>query len=189
MSTSAPPHHSCRLSPSLISARPASRRGFIRGTALAAGAALLGSPLMSMRAVAGHSEALVLSCMDYRLLDDIVRYMDGRDLTNNYDQVILAGASLGATNDRFPAWAVTFWEHLGLSLELHHVNSLLVLDHRDCGAYKALLGEDFAANPERETEIHAEHMEKLRAAVGEKYPALRTELLLMSLDGSVETIS
>lgn len=67
--------------------------------------------------------------MDYRLLDDIVRYRDGRDLTNNYDQVILAGASRGATNDRFPAWAVTFWEHLDLSLELHHMNSLLVLDH------------------------------------------------------------
>lgn len=161
----------------------------MRGAALAAGTALLASPLMAARAVAGHSEALVLSCMDYRLLDDIVRYMDARALTNNYDQVILAGASLGATTERFPAWAATFWEHLGLALELHHINALIVLDHRDCGAYKAILGEDFAADPERETQVHAEHMKKLRSAVAEKHPALSTELLLMSLDGSVETVS
>ena len=38
---------------------------------------------------------LLLSCMDLRLLDEIVAYMDGRNLTDRYDHVILAGAAWG----------------------------------------------------------------------------------------------
>jgi hypothetical protein len=33
--------------------------------------------------------------MDFRLIDDIVRFMDGKGYNNNYDQFILAGGSLG----------------------------------------------------------------------------------------------
>ncbi|MBL8660302.1 MAG: hypothetical protein JNM75_11175 [Rhodospirillales bacterium] len=155
----------------------------------AAGATLLSAPVFPRPAAAGHADALLLSCMDYRLLDDIVRYMDGRELTDNYDQVILAGASLGATTNVYPSWGETFWSHLQLALDLHHVNKLIVLDHRDCGAYKAIFGQDYAADPQRETEIHALQMKELNALVAEKHPTLPTELLLMSLDGSVETIS
>lgn len=126
--------------------------------------------------------------MDYRLLDDIVRYMDSRALTNNYDQVILAGSSLGATTSLYPAWGETFWSHLQLALDLHHVSRLIILDHRDCGAYKVIFGQDYAADPQREMEIHGLQMRELRAAVAEKHPELPAELLLMSLDGSVETI-
>lgn len=155
----------------------------------AAGATLLSAPMLARPAAAGHADAVLLSCMDYRLLDDIVRYMDGRDLTDNYDQVILAGASLGATTNVYPSWGETFWSHLQLALDLHHVNRLIVLDHRDCGAYKAIFGQDYAADPQRETEIHTLQMKELSALVAEKHPTLPTELLLMSLDGSVETIS
>jgi len=38
---------------------------------------------------------MVLSCMDFRLLDDTTVFMNARGYNNNYDQFILAGASLG----------------------------------------------------------------------------------------------
>ena len=44
-------------------------------------------------------------------------------------------------------------------------------------------------DPKREREVHAEQMRKLRGIVAERHPSLPTELLLMALDGSVETIS
>jgi hypothetical protein len=170
-----------------VLAQAVTRRRVLRSAA--AGAALLSVPLVPRAVLAGHANALLLSCMDYRLLDDIVRYMDSRELTNNYDQVILAGASLGAMTDAYPAWGATFWSHLTLALDLHHVNELIILDHRDCGAYKVILGEDYARDPQRETEVHAEQMKRLQKTVVERYPGLPTELLLMSLDGSVETIA
>jgi carbonic anhydrase len=137
---------------------------------------------------AGHTEALLLSCMDYRLVDDTEKYMSSRGLRDKYDHVILAGASLGATSDKKPAWNQTFWEHLDVAIALHHIEKVIVLDHRDCGAYKVLLGEDFSKDAKKELAVHEEHLKALRAKILEKYPKLQVELGLMSLDGKVKKL-
>jgi len=140
-------------------------------------------------APAHTTEALLLSCMDYRLIDDIVHYMDGRDLTNRYDHVILAGASLGAITSDFKDWNKTFWEHLQISIDLHHIKKVILLDHRDCGAYKVILHADFSKDPTLETRVHSKYLHDLAVAIHKRYPQLETETLLMSLDGSVETVA
>lgn len=137
----------------------------------------------------GQTEALLLSCMDYRLMDDVFRYMSGRGLAEKYDHVILAGASIGVTNTQKPVWGQTFWDHLAVAQELHHIRKVIVLDHRDCGAYKLFLGPEHAAEPGREAEAHGREQQKLRAAIAEKAPKLEVETLLMSLDGNVEVLS
>lgn len=140
-------------------------------------------------APAHGTEALLLSCMDYRLIDDIVRYMDGRDLTNRYDHVILAGASLGALTSDFKDWNDTFWDHIKIASDLHHIKKVILLDHRDCGAYKVILKADFAKDPKMETAVHGKYLRDLAGSVRKRYPQLETETLLMSLDGSVETVT
>lgn len=165
------------------------RRRFIRRATLGAGAVLLGSALPMTAARAATSvDTVLLTCMDFRLMDNIERYMGERGLRDNYDHVILAGASLGALTDKYPAWNRTFWDHLEVAIQLHNNKRLMVIDHRDCGAYKVILGEDFHKMPKRETDVHAEHLRKLRDAVKQKFSALDVELLLMDLDGKVETV-
>lgn len=153
----------------------------------AAGLTLL-FPTVGPRA-AGQTDALLLSCMDFRLMKHTARYMQSRRLTNKYDHIMLAGAALGALTDKFPAWNQTFWDHLGVAIDLHKIQRVMLLDHRDCGAYKVILGEDFAKDPPKETAIHATHLRRLSKMIQEKYPALKVELLLMALDGKVEVIS
>ena len=143
---------------------------------------------MALPALAEGTDALLLNCIDYRLVGDVTRYMDGRGMTDRYDQVALAGASLGIASDKFPAWAETFWQHLDIAIQLHHVHQVIALDHRDCGAYKVALGQDFAKYPEAELAVHAQHLLQFRDLVKLKQPALDVELLLMALDGSVEVI-
>ncbi len=164
------------------------RRTFLQWAALGAGASLLAS-FLPRSAQAGHTDALLLSCMDFRLMDDVERYMSGRGMTDKYDHIVLAGAALGATTKKFPAWNKTFWEHLGIAIKLHGIHKVIVMDHRDCGAYKVVLGEDFAQDPAKETEVHARQLQSLRKAILKKHPKLEVELLLMALDGSVETIT
>ena len=53
-----------------------SRRGALRAIVLGGGAALLTS--LPMAARAGHVDVLLLSCMDYRLMDEVSAYMQGR---------------------------------------------------------------------------------------------------------------
>ena len=138
---------------------------------------------------AGQTDVLLLSCMDYRLVDDTERYMTERGLRDKYDHVILAGASLGATTDKYPAWNQTFLDHLDVAIKLHHIKKVIVLDHRDCGAYKVILGEDYAKDPEKEKSVHAERLSSLANIIKTKYPELEIELHLMDLAGNVEKIS
>lgn len=164
------------------------RRGFLTLAALGAGAALLAPAFPRPARAAGSIDALLLNCMDYRLVDDVTAYMTKRGLANQYDQVILAGASLGALTEKAPAWGTTFWEHVKVAIDLHHIKRVIVMDHRDCGAYKVFLGQDLGSDPAKETTVHAEHLQKLAGMIKERHPTLGVELLLMALDGSVETV-
>jgi carbonic anhydrase len=165
------------------------RRSFLKlGGAAVAGAGLAGLHVLPA-AAAGDTEAVLLTCMDFRLMDEIARYMEGRGLANRYDHLILAGASLGALTEKYPAWGQTFWAHLQLSRELHHVKRLIVIDHRDCGAYKALVGADLAKDPVAETKRHGEQLRRFRAEAQTRQPGLEVETLLMALDGSVEAVA
>lgn len=180
----------CRAGRGPHAKRWQSRRQFLKTLALGGGAASLTVLLPAARShAAGQTEALLLSCMDFRLVDHTARYMASRGLKDKYDHVILAGAALGALTDKFPAWNQTFWDHLSVALELHKIHQVIVLDHRDCGAYKVILGEDFAPDPAPETTMHATQLKRLGRMIREKYPALEVELLLMALDGKVEAIS
>src|ERR1044072_9439275 len=77
------------------------------------------------------ADSLLLTCMDFGFFLTISEKMEGR----KYDQVILAGAALGVVQDERAHWGKTFFDHLGLAIELHDVHTVIVMEHRECGAY------------------------------------------------------
>lgn len=141
------------------------------------------------RATAQHvhqTEALVLSCMDYRLVGAVADYLDGRGLRDKYDQITLAGGAIGVMSDQTSAWAKTFWQHVALARKLHNIRRIIIIDHRDCGACKAFVSADCADIREVETATHMKWMEALADEIATREPGLEVETLLMDLDGSVE---
>ncbi len=172
--------------------RPVSddRRRLIGLLGIGAAWAVAGTSLPGRSAfAAGGTDALLLNCIDYRLTAATTRYMADHQMKGKYDQFILAGAALGAKTDKFPAWGTTFWEHVQVAIDLHGIHKIIVMDHRDCGAYKEILGKDLAANPKEEFDVHATQMRALRADIGRKHPKLDVQLLLMALDGKVESVA
>ena len=151
---------------------------------LIAGAFVLGA----FPAWASEIEALALTCIDYRLVGDNVRLIDGMGLHNEWDQVALAGASLAAVSDKFPSSNQAFWDHVVIARQLHHVRKLIVVDHRDCGAYKVAFGPDFAPNPPEEDAQHKAVMMQLKAQLAVKHPDLGSEYYLMALDGTAKRL-
>ena len=149
----------------------------------------LALPFRRIALAAGGTDALLLNCIDYRLTGATTQFMAKRGMAGKYDQIVLAGAALGAKNDKFPAWGNTFWDHVQVALDLHHIHKVVIVDHRDCGAYKVILGEDLASNPKKELEVHAKQMRSLKDDIAKKYPALQVEMHLMALNGSVETVT
>lgn len=165
------------------------RRKFLELVALGGGAGLLAAATHVPQArAAGTAEALLLTCMDFRLMDEIERYMSARGLRDKYDHVVLAGASLGAVTDKYPAWSKTFWEHLGFAIEQNGIRRVIVIDHRDCGAYKLILGEEHLKDAKAEKQAHAAELRKLKDQIRGKYPEIEVEMRLMSLGGRVEAI-
>jgi len=144
--------------------------------------------LAAVPARAAEVEALTLVCIDYRLVDDSVRFFDGMRLTNEYDQVELAGASLAAVSPKFPSSNAAFWDHVNIAKTLHHIKKVIVLDHRDCGAYKVAFGKDFASAHDAETAQHKSVMLQLKAELAKKHPDLGYEAYLMALDGTAEKL-
>ena len=84
---------------------------------------------------------MVLSCMDFRLIDDMVVYLDSVGYNNNYDQFILAGSSLGSNQEKFAEWNTVWIKHLDLAIMLHEIKEIIVIDHEKCGAYKIFFPE------------------------------------------------
>ena len=162
------------------------RRRVIEGIV---GGATVAATLGGSALAAGQVDALLLTCMDYRLENETVAWMDGRSMRDKYDHVVLAGASLGALTTQRPDWGRTFWQHLDVAIQLHHVHQVIVLDHRDCGAYRVFLGAEAVKTPEAEFTVHAAHLKHLRGQIARKHPRLEVELNLMSLDGSVQTVT
>jgi hypothetical protein len=166
-----------------------SRRRLLSTLAWTGGAALAGAAMPWRPALAAETDALLFNCIDFRLTEATTRYMTDRGMAGKYDQLVLAGASLAAQTKKFPAWGETFWEHVKVARDLHHIHQVIVIDHRDCGAYKVVFGEDFAKDPAKELAVHARELRSLRAKLHTRYPKLSVDLGLMALDGSVEAVA
>lgn len=129
-----------------------------------------------------------LTCIDYRYLHVIPEYLRKHNPSLSYDHTILAGASLGVFAGIYPGWASTFWEHLEVAIALHGIQTVFILDHRDCGAYRefeALPEEPHPKSPDYpkyldlERAIHKHYMDRLGALITKSHRSLRviTDLL------------
>jgi len=99
---------------------------------------------------------LVLSCVDARLLDDLVQFLDQDNLTNRYYHVTLPGTALGLTDrvredtcdsdllEQFARWRLTFIDQVRAALILTQgkVTDIYVVQHEDCGAFRVYLNKD-----------------------------------------------
>jgi carbonic anhydrase len=145
--------------------------------------------LLPAAAEAATVTALAITCIDYRLVDDAVRFFDSRHMTNDYDQVSLAGASLAGVSDKFPSSNAAFWDQIGIAAQLHHIKKVIVVDHRDCGAFKVAFGNDYRGEGAAETAQHKTVMEQVKTKLAETHPDLGSEFYLMALNGKAERIA
>ena len=159
------------------------RRHFLQVAGIAGMTAVL--PFTTW-AAEGNYEAMLLSCIDPRMVTPVYDYMAKRGLGGKYSQFVIAGAAIAVVAPKFETWRVAFWDNLATSVQLHHLKGVIAIDHRDCGAARIAYGEDSVANPQIETKTHRKLLAEFRAAVAEHHPKLTVETGLMALDGSIE---
>ncbi len=159
------------------------RRGF--AGLLAAGATLLAT---GARADYPVYDAMLLSCIDPRMVSPVYDYMNGQGLGGKYSQFVIAGAAIGAVSAAFQSWHVAFWDNLATTIKLHRISRVIAIDHRDCGAAKIAFGAASIATPQAETATHRRVLAEFRREVAHRHKELGIETGLMSLDGKLELL-
>ena len=130
-------------------------------------------------------QAMVLSCMDPRFQPIVFNYLKKKKLSGKYSSFTIAGSAIGVTARKFKKWHKAFWDNLETSIKLHQIKQLIVINHRDCGAAKIIDGSKIFNKP-NETKIHLTSFAKIKNKFKKKYPKLKIELKLISLNKKIE---
>jgi len=107
--------------------------------------------------------------MDFRLQDQLKKWLDEQALCRDYDLLAVAGASKEIAKPSDGKIKDFLLSNIGISSELHQAQKVILIHHSDCGAYG---GRAAFPNEEQERSIHAQDMEKSAEAIKSKYPAL-----------------
>ena len=129
-------------------------------------------------------KAMVLSCMDPRFQHSVYNYLKKKKLTGKYSAFTIAGAAVGVTHNKFKQWHKTFYNNLATSIQLHKIEKLIVINHKDCGAAKIANGKK-EFNVTNENKIHEDSFFKLKKEIKKRFPKLKVELNLMSLESKI----
>lgn len=105
--------------------------------------------------------------MDFRLNKEAKKWIMKSNLLNGgFDIISLAGASKDII-DGSTEIKDNFLRHIGVSVDLHQVEKIIIFHHSDCGAYA--LDYKFSSVQE-EKEKQFKDMEKAKIIILKKYP-------------------
>ena len=129
-------------------------------------------------------KAMVLSCIDPRFQHLVHNHLKKKKLTGKYSAFTIAGAAVGVTHNKFKQWHKTFYNNLATSIQLHKIEKLIVINHKDCGAAKIANGKkEFSVTNEKK--IHKDSFSKLKKEIKKRFPKLKVESNLMSLESKI----
>ena len=128
---------------------------------------------------------MVLSCIDPRFQPIVFNFLKKKKLSGKYSSFTIAGSAIGVTANKFKKWHKTFWDNFETSVKLHNIKKLIVINHRDCGAAKIVNGNKIF-DKYNETKIHKVSFVKIKKKFKKKYPKLKIELKLISLNKKIE---
>lgn len=124
-------------------------------------------------------KALIIHCMDFRLMEPIFSYLKKRGLVGMCDEVSLAGAIKSIADDPNGPVSQTLLKQIELSKALHHIDTVILMNHTDCGAYG---GHAAFASLTEEREKHTQDMRAVRNHITSRFPELTVETVLADID-------
>jgi len=133
-----------------------------------------------------HARAMILSCMDFRLVDDMIVRLNEIGYIDNYDAFVLAGASLGYNGIRYTeGWGAQFNEHVRLAIGLHDIKEIIMIDHMKCGAYTLHYGD--VAGTYEEEQHHKNNLAAAAKTLHAEFPDLTIKAFLIDIEGTALT--
>lgn len=147
---------------------------------------------------------LVISCIDLRLTDELLKFLHFDNLANRYDHFALAGTSVtaGATREEhkglfkekvlsqyknFAHWKECLHEHIKIAIDLHGIEDVYIVEHEDCGAYKTFLNDGHFPSREEEVQCHKKFAIALSKEIRSLY-GLNVHCFMIDIRGNVRLL-
>ena len=135
---------------------------------------------------AHHAKAFLVTCMDFRFINDEVNHMQDKGYDVNFDTFVLAGVSIGMNQTKYPEWEKTLYDHIEISKSLHHIKKVILFDHLDCGAYKTFCPG--FKDEEEERDLHKEQLKIAAEKIKKKFSDLKVVCKIMDTKRNVEKV-
>jgi hypothetical protein len=162
------------------------RRAMLGG--LGVGVAAMATAPQASAVLDKDFEAMLMKCIDPRFTTNSWNYMTNRGWQNQYSEFAFAGGPIGAVAPVFAGWHETFWDNLAITVQLHWVERVIGMAHRDCGAAAVAYGDRVLTDRAYETEMLSSALRDFRTQVQQRQPMLAVELGIMDFDGNMELV-
>ena len=123
------------------------------------------------------ANTLVLSCIDFRIVDTVRDFMDARGYNNKYNITTLPGASLGFNH--ICNWRNTFLDIIDISIRIQNISQIVIVDHMDCRYYQSVYSPE-----SKDTHIH--NFQEFKKYINSIYPNLSLIFILINHDNLEE---
>lgn len=136
--------------------------------------------------IQGHTcEALVLSCIDFRFHEALLKYVRGSLGIEKFDLVALAGGAKNLATPAKPGYEEAVIDNIGIARRLHGITKVVLTNHMDCGAYGG--SAQFPGSRE-EHAFHENELRKATARIATEFPDLSIECVFVFFkeDGSID---
>lgn len=117
-----------------------------------------------------NPDALITTCIDFRLQDEIDKWIKKNFKPKTYDRVSIAGDVKNLSE---------ILDQVKIAHDLHKIKRVILVNHEDCGAY----GKDGTF------ERHVHDLKNAETTVETLYPDLEVETYYLLLDGTFQKIS
>lgn len=130
--------------------------------------------------MAHHCDAALVTCEDFRLhqradgTNCVAEFVKG--LKVDCDIITRAGGIQDLIRPK-AGYDEALLRDLTVSVELHTVRRILLVQHQDCGAYRPL----GSTSAEAEARQHIEDLRAARAILQKRFPGVEVELLVAEL--------
>jgi len=131
-----------------------------------------------------NCEAVVLTCIDFRFWRETLEFVEKELGLADFDFPSLPG-SAKAVNECVSGEDLAI-SCIGVPIDLHHAQTVVIVNHQDCGAYGGSKKFDGDANAEQV--FHEKELKKAKAIILEKYPDKEVMLVYARLTDDKDMI-
>ena len=130
-------------------------------------------------------QALMISCIDFRLVEVINSFAKTEGLADNYDHLKIAGSALSLARPTGESIRNFLLDQIAVSLNSHQARVVYIINHEDCGAYG---GKAACESDQAEFNQHQIDLKSALEIIKNKFPEVEVKLYWLKLNKSFQKL-